>query len=814
MRNVFFFITIILLPVLSLAQHKISGTISDKQSGEPLPGAHVRTASAYKAAVADKQGHYKLDGLRSGRYKLTISYVGYQTIIKEMNIQEDRQLDIALEPKAIMEEEVIISATRAGENVPATFEDIKKEELEDINLGQDLPYMMSMSPSAIATSDAGAGVGYTGMRIRGTSLSRINVTINGIPYNDPESQGVFFVNLPDFTSSIDNIQIQRGVGTSTNGAAAFGASVNIQTQTSTGAPYAETNSSVGSFNTFKNNVRAGTGLIDGKWAFDARLSKISSDGFIDRAEADLKSFFVSGAYFGESSILKLNVFSGEERTYQAWYGIPKVRLENDREGMQRYADHWLFSQEKVDHMMQSDSRTYNYYTYDNEVDNYQQDHYQLIYSKAINQYLNLNAALHYTHGEGYFEQMQRNESFTDYGLTPAVVGADTITQADLVRRKWLKNDFYGATWSMIYDKEALKITIGGAYNEYDGDHYGNIIWAEFNNHFDKNYQWYFNNGLKKDFNVYGKVNYQLNPVFNVYGDLQYRHVDYEMAGIHDDLNDLTQQHRFNFINPKLGLHAAFNDNSEAYVSYAVANREPSRRNYRDADPGEQPRKEVLHDYEMGYTHQTLEGKISANVYYMDYKDQLVLTGEINNVGEAIMTNAKDSYRAGVELIAGARIRSNLTWDINLTLSRNKIKDFTTYVDNWDEGGQISKNLGTTDISFSPGVITGSHIRYEPVRNLKISLMSKYVGKQYIDNTSSEKRKLDPYFVNNLLVDYTFSLDWFEEVNLSLKVNNMLDEKYETNAWVYRYYYQDEYYKMTGYFPQAGRNYLLGLTVRF
>ncbi len=813
-KLVFIIFIVFMFPLLSAAQYSISGKITDQKTDNPLPGAHVRVKEGYGATATDEKGYYKLQGLSGGSYTLIISYVGYESVKEKLILNTDKSFNASLTPKAIMEEEVIISATRAGDNVPVTFQNIEKEDFEAKNLGQDLPYMMSMTPSAVTSSDAGTGVGYTGMRIRGSDLTSINVTINGIPYNDPESQGVFFVNLPDFSSSVDNIQIQRGVGSSTNGAAAFGASVNIQTQTSTGEPYAEVNSSVGSFNTFKNNVRAGTGLIDGKWAFDARLSKISSDGYIDRAESDLKSFFVSGGYFGESSILKINVFSGKERTYQAWYGVPKVRLENNQEGMQRYADHWLFSQEKVDHMMVSDSRTFNYYTYDNEVDNYQQDHYQMIYSNEFNEYLNLNAALHYTHGEGYFEQMKRDESFSDYGLDPAMIGNDTINTTDLVRRKWLKNDFYGATWSLIYDKNPVKLTLGGAFNEYDGDHYGNIIWAEYNSHFEKDHQWYFNNGLKKDFNIYGKVNYEINPVYTVYGDLQYRFIDYAMEGIHDNLMDLTQQHKFNFLNPKFGMHADFSANHEAYASFAVANREPSRRNYRDADPGENPRKEVLYDYEAGYTYQTHSAKVSANLYYMDYKDQLVLTGEINNVGEAIMTNVEDSYRAGIELIAGARLFPDLNWDINMTYSQNKIKDFTTFVDNWDEGGQIKNEPGTTDISFSPEIIGSSQIHYEPVNNLKVGLLTKYVGKQYIDNTSSEKRKLDPYLLNHLLLDYTFSIGWFEEANISLKVNNIFDEKYETNAWVYRYYYQDEYYKMTGYFPQAGRNYLLGLTLKF
>ncbi len=807
------FFILLLMPVFATGQHSVSGVVLNKETNEPLPGAHIRMERSYHAVVSDNEGRFVINELNKNRVHFTVTFVGYEPLEKTAFIKSDTTLTFRLEPRAIMEEEVIIRGTRAGENAPTTFQNMSEEEIEQVNMGQDLPYVMSLTPSAVASSDAGAGVGYTGLRIRGTDLTRINVTINGIPYNDPESQGVFWVNLPDFASSVDNIQIQRGVGTSTNGAAAFGATINIQTQSTETEPYAEINSGAGSFNTFRNTVKAGTGLIGGKWAVDARLSKISSDGFIDRAESNLRSFFVSGTYFGEKSIVKANVFSGKERTYQSWWGVPLVRLNNNPEGMQRYEDHGLYTPAETEHMINSDSRTYNYYTYENEVDNYQQDHYQLFYSYEINKNWLWNTAFHYTKGEGYFEQMKKGEDFADYGLAPFTLNGEEVSSTDLVRQKWLDNDFYGLTWSLNHDTKQLKFTLGGGYNEYDGDHFGEIIWAQYASHFDKDYEWYFNTGLKKVFNIYAKANYQLNDIFSAYGDIQYRNVNYEIDGIHDDLRDLTQSHSFNFVNPKAGVQASFNEHHTAYASVAVSNREPSRGNFRDADPGEVPTSETLTDYELGYTYETTQGKIAVNGYFMDYTDQLVLTGEINNVGDPIMRNVKDSYRAGVELMGGIRILPNLSWDANLTLSSNKIKNFTTFVDDWDNWGEQKEvYLGTTDISFSPSIISGSKINWEPVDDLELNLLSKYVGKQYIDNTASEKRKLDPYFVNDILISYKIKTGWVESMELTLQVNNVLDEKYETNAWVYRYIYGGEQYKMTGYFPQAGTNFMAGLKI--
>ncbi len=777
------------MPLMAFSQFSISGKVVDKETKEPLQGAHIIIENTFKSTTSNNSGYFFIKNLKKGNYSIKVSFIGYKTIIKKIKLEKNSELNFEMVSSPILEDEVIITATRAPEKSPTTFKNVSKKEIRDVNLGQDLPFLIETTPSTVVTSDAGAGIGYTSIRIRGTDMTRINVTINGIPLNDPESHGVFWVDMPDFASSIDNIQIQRGVGTSTNGAAAFGASINIQTLKLNPEPYAEINSSAGSFNTFKNNFTFGTGLIKGKFSFDGRVSKITSDGYIDRAFSDLKSFFVSGAYYGEKSILKLNVFSGKEKTYQAWMGVPKDSLKTNR--------------------------TYNPYTYNNETDNYQQDHYQLIYSKEINKNLYLNAALHYTHGKGYYEQYKENRKFMDYLLDTLFIGGDTISRTNLVQQKWLDNDFYGFTYSLNYKEKNTDLILGGAWNKYNGDHFGKVIWAQFASNGSINHQWYYNIGEKTDFNIFGKINYNLNNKFNFYGDVQYRRIYYSIDGDHDDLRDITQEHKFNFLNPKAGLYFDINENHSTYFSFAVSNREPSRSDYRDSDEDHTPTGEILYDYEIGYNFKSLNFAVDANIYYMNYKDQLILTGEINNVGDPIMTNVPESYRAGIELAVSAKILQNLKWDINATFSRNKIKDFTAYIDNWSPPyEQITDDLGETNLSFSPDIIAGSIISYKPVNNLNISFISKYVSRQYIDNTSNKYRSLDPYFVNNLIINYSFKTKFIKEIGFQLMINNIFNEEYETNAWVYRYYYESNEYMMDGYFPQAGINFLAGINLKF
>lgn len=780
----------LLIPLFSFGQYQLSGKITDKETNEALEGAHIIVENTFIKTTSAANGEFLIKNIKE-KIKIRVSYLGYKTIIEEIEITQNTVFNFELERSAIIQDEVIITATRAGEKTPTAFTNVSKKEIREINLGQDIPMLLDATPSVITTSDAGAGIGYTGIRIRGTDMTRINITVNGIPLNDAESHGVFWVNMPDFASSVDDIQIQRGVGTSTNGAAAFGASINMQTLKLNAKPYAEISNSYGSFNTLKHTVSLGTGLLEGKWAVDGRLSKLSTDGYVDRAFSDLKSFYISGSYYGKKSMLKLNVFSGKEYTYQAWNGIPKDSLKTNR--------------------------TYNSYTYENETDNYQQDHYQLHYSYQLNRNLNFNTALHYTKGSGYYEQFKDSRSFADYKLNDVIIGVDTITETDLIQQKWLDNDFYGITYSLNYDKNKIRASLGGAWNKYDGDHFGKVIWANFSSNSEINHQWYFNNGLKTDFNIFAKINYQIIEKLSLYGDLQYRQIDYDIKGEHDDLRDLTQKHNYSFINPKVGAFYEFNDKHKTYLSFAIGNREPSRGSFRDADANQIPKAETLYDYELGYNFNLPKLLLSCNIYYMDYKDQLVLTGKINSVGDAIMINVPESYRAGIEVTAALQIIDKLKWSVNTTISRNEIRKITEYVNeydaNWEFISQATKTFSTTDISFSPSIISNSQLSYEVFNNLNIIFTSKYVGEQFIDNTSNKERIIDAYFVNNLRLNYTFKTKFIKEIGLNLMVNNIFNEEYESNAWVWNYYLDGKRYADFGYFPQAGINFLFGLNLK-
>lgn len=787
---------------ISYAQLSISGKVMDAETNMPMPGAHVILVNTYFATATNAAGDFHIKNLKPGTYIVKATYLGYKKEVREIDLKADTVIGFSLQQSPVMGDEVIIIATRASDKSPMTYTKVNKKEIQQINLGQDLPYLIQSSPSVVTTSDAGTGIGYTGIRIRGTDLTRINVTINGIPLNDAESQGVWWVDLPDISSSVDDIQIQRGVGTSTNGAAAFGASLNIRTQNLRPDPYAELDGSFGSFNTWKTTVSAGTGLINEKWAMDARFSRIHSDGYIDRAFADLLSFYASGGYFGRKTMIKATVFSGIERTYQAWDGVPSDVIDTNRtyNGLGKYTDFYGNTQ-----------------FYDNQTDNYKQTHYQLYWLQEINLKWNFNMALHYTKGKGYYEEYKEDQAFTDYGWIDPVVGDSLITETDLVRQRWLDNDFYGVTFAFNHDnRKRLRLNIGGSFNYYEGDHFGEIIWAEIAVTLYKDFRWYENTGFKKDFNLYGKVQYQLSDKLNLYGDLQFRRIDYRIDGRDNDLRDITQAHLYHFFNPKLGLYYEFDQRNKAYASFAVGNREPNRSALIDASPFRPyPIHETLYDLEAGYQLLSTKMTFEATFYYMLYKNQLVMTGRINDVGDAVMENVPHSYRSGIELSLGINILRNLNWSVNATFSRNKVRDFISYTDNWDLWPfQIKDTLASTDISFSPALLFSSVLDYAPIKNLHLVLYSKYVGKQYIDNTSSNERKLDPYFVNDLLVSYSIYPGFMKEMVFSLKINNIFNTQYESNAWIYRYYYDNAYHHMDGYFPQAGINFLAGIAFRF
>ncbi|NCA86022.1 MAG: TonB-dependent receptor [Clostridia bacterium] len=795
----FMLLAAVFLPGILLAQFTFSGTVHDALSGQSLPGAHVVFARTYHNAVTDFQGHFVMKNLAAGTYQAEVSFLGYQKIITTVELLHDTRMDFELQPRTILEDEVVITATRLGQKTPGTWQQVNPEELKTQNLGKDLPVMLQSMPATVITSDAGAGIGYTGIRIRGTDITRINVTVNGIPMNDPESQGVFWVNMPDLASSVDNIQIQRGVGTSTNGAAAFGASINMQTQKLQADPYARISSSAGSYRTFKNTVSFGSGLLNGRFALDGRLSKITSDGYIDRAFSDLKSFYISGGYYGAKTIVRINVMSGQEKTYQAWYGIPSDSLATNR--TYNPAGEYIDGQGRLAY-------------YDNQTDNYQQDHYQLLLSQMISPKININAAAFYVRGYGYYESYKTDQDFAEYGLRDMLVNGDTMRASDMITRKYLDNDFYGLTFSGNYNGfNKITVSVGGGWNYYDGAHYGNVVWSKFSAGDYRDRRWYDNDGVKQQYNIYGKINYQITKTVNAFVDLQLRGIRYSIKGTHDDGRDITQEHDFLFFNPKFGAVYQPDNHHQLYLSFAVANREPTRSDFRDADENHQPHAEKLTDYELGYNYSAGKVRLNANLFFMDYKDQLVLTGEINNVGAPIFTNVPDSYRAGLEIVAGIKATEWLRLEANAALSRNKITQYVAYVDNWSPPyNQLENELTDTDLAFSPNVVAGATIQFIPIEKLSVRLVAKYVDRQYIDNTSSDKRMIDAYFVNDLNISYAFTTALFSNVELFANISNLFSAKYASNAWVYRYYYEGSEYLMNGYFPQAPINFLAGATI--
>lgn len=816
-------LAVLLLPVLVKAQFSISGTVSEK-SNTTLPGATIKLKNKSAGTTADKQGKYQLTNLKAGNYTLLVSYLGYQTIEKSITINADQTLDFVLVQSAFLADEVIVNATRANEKSATTYKNISKTDIEQNNFGQDLPFILNNTPGVVVTSDAGAGVGYTGIRIRGSDASRINVTVNGIPYNDSESQGTFWVNMPDFASSVDNVQIQRGVGTSTNGAGAFGGSLNIQTSSSSEVPYAEINNTYGSYHTLKNTVKVGTGLIDGKWSFDGRLSRIKSDGFIDRAASNLKSYFLSGAYHGKTDILRVNVFSGTEETYQAWNGVPEAKLRGDIEGLKEHYNNnlgYLYNTQADSlNLFNSDNRKYNQFLYKDQNDNYKQNHYQALYAKQFNEQLSFNGALHLTQGEGYFEEYKNNQKLKNYGLPNVIAGGSTIERTDLVRRRWLDNNFYGLTYAFNYQPESnLNFTLGGAYNQYRGKHFGQVIWAQYASTSTNDYHYYDGKGDKDDFNSYFKVNY--NPVtqLSLFADLQYRNVKYDISGTDKNRKSLDYNNNYNFFNPKVGATYFLNELSNFYASFSVANKEPNRDDFTNLKEGlAVPKPERLNNVEAGYRFKNTDFNVGVNAYGMFYKDQLIFTGEINEYSDAYRQNVDKSYRIGLELDASYIISSHFAVNANAAFSRNKIKNYVDYVSEYDNDFNLinvqATNYANPDISFSPNSVIFGELVYKPVAGFAIALQSKYVSKQYMDNTQNESRKLDAYWVNNARLGYDFSLKGIKNINIGLLANNILNKKYESNGYTYSSIYPWGTTTENFYFPQAGTNFLLSLNLKF
>jgi len=775
------------------AQTRLSGTITG-DGGEALEFVNIIIADDQRFGTStDREGHYTITGLRPGDARLRFSHIGFVQVDTLLHLAEgDNRFSIAVRANASPLREVEVSALRAGDRAPFARSTVTKEEIRRINTGVDLPYLLDLQPSTVVTSDGGTGIGYTGMRIRGTDATRTNITLNGVPFNDPESQGAFLVNLPDLASSAEDIEIQRGVGTSTNGPAAFGATVNLRTTAVQREAWGLLSASGGSYNAQRYSVSAGTGLIKDHFSLDMRLSSITTDGYVDRATADLKSYFFQGAWIGRTSSLRFITFRGKEVTYQAWAGVDPAILDTNR--------------------------TYNPYSYANEVDNYDQSHYQLLFDQRIGKNATMNLTLFRVLGAGYYEQFRADDDLGTYNMVPAVINGDTITSTDIIRRRWLDNTLTGANLSTDIKLRAHRLVLGGSYSDYRGAHFGEVIWARYAGDRDIRDRYYDNDARKTDLNAFAKFTYAINGRLDMYGDAQVRRAGYSYLGFNNALDNITQDLGWTFFNPKAGVLWRVHEGGRAYASFAVANREPNRDDLERTTPQSRPTSERLLDLELGYERRSGRISAGANAYYMDYTDQLVLTGELNDVGAALRTNVPKSYRTGVELMFAVRPVKGLTWRANATFSSNKVKGFTEYVDDWDTWGQRVIDHGTVDLAFSPRVIAGSELGYRfwdgPASgSAELTLVTKYVGRQYLDNTASAGRMLDAYIVNDLRANVTLRVKGTKGIDLNLTLRNLFNELYESNGWVYSYYTGGRRMEMIGLFPQAPLNVLGGVSVR-
>ena len=693
-------------------------------------------------------------------------------------------------------EQVYLNGVRVRADSPITHSNLTKQDLAKRNLGQDIPVLLNYLPGVVTTSDAGAGVGYTGIRVRGSDATRVNVTINGIPYNDSESQGTFWVNLPDFASSIESLQLQRGVGSSTNGSGSFGASLNIDTDRSSKEAYAQIANSYGSFDTRKHSVKFSTGLLNDRIEISGRVSNITSDGYIDRASSDLKSYFLQGSYKTDNTFIKALVFGGREVTYQSWFGIDEQTLNTNP----TFNPAGMYSDE---------DGTVRFHQ--NQVDDYDQDHYQLIWNERYNNNWSTSATLNYTKGSGFFEEYKEDASLDFHGLLPLTIDGETSAESDLVRRRWLENNFYALSANANYKDENWDTTTGVFYSYYQGLHFGEVIWATNFTGPNLGDRYYSGTGDKHELTAFSKASYKINNSWSVFGDLQMRIVNYKTAGLTSDKVNMVVDEQYEFFNPKFGASYSLNQGNQLYVSYGRASREPRRSDFEQGvfTP------EILDDYELGWRFTGENNTLSANLYYMDYKDQLVLTGQLDDSGGFIRETSGNSYRAGLEVEGDFRVLKQLHVRPNIALSSNKNKDYTTSRD-----GELV-NLGTTNISFSPSFIAGNSIDYSPTQNLQVALLSKYVGEQYLGNIDSQTSKLDAYFLNDFSVNYTITnVSFAKSLVLQGLVNNIFDVKYISNGYFYTY--DDDFstpgtvttIEGAGFYPQAGINFLVGATLTF
>ncbi len=799
MKRIVLLYVFILLSSFVFSQHKISGRVTDN-NGVPLSGANIVIDELKTGTTSSENGQYRIQNLPRGNYTIVISFLGYSEIRETIKIPTNTEFDITLKTKPVSGEEIIVYATRAGVNTPTTYSEVDKETLRKQNLGQDIPFLLSMEPSLIATSDAGAGIGYTGLWIRGSNIQRINVTVNGVPLNDPESHSVFWVNMPDFASSVESAQIQRGVGTSTNGGGAFGATINLETNFLSEESFGEINSSYGSFGTWRNNARFGTGIINDKWAFDGRLSKITSDGYIDRASSDLSSFFIQGGYHSKNTTVKGVVFSGSEKTYQAWWGVDESTM-NELGRTFNWAGA-IFNEDG------------SIGFYDNQEDNYQQDHYQLHWSQKINEKMNFNTALHYTYGRGYYEEYYQQDFLGNYPIGVQYFGfdsvlvdgkynyfyRDSVSHTDLIARRWLDNQFFGGTYAFYYSTDNISLTVGGAFNKYaNARHFGEIIWSRFSGNTNIRDKFYDNTSNKTELNSFVKINY--TPVYQIrlFADLQVRNINYSAEGIDKGSSLIHIDEPYTFFNPKFGAIYSIPAIGVIYASVALANREPIRTDFLDAPEGKTPEPEKLWDYELGLRHRRENYFYNLNGYFMKYLDQLVLTGEINDVGSPVRENVGKSFRTGIEIDGGVqatrwfRIRANTSAGTSNT-DYKRIED------------SVIVDYNNVQLSFSPRIIAGLELTFNPIKNLDITGTTKFVSGQYLDLTKNKEKSLDPYSYTNIRIGYSFSPVFIKEINLSLLINNVFNAMYSSNGYIWG--------ETPYYYPQAGINFLGGISLKF
>ena len=777
-------ITIFLFLFVSILTNAQTFTLNGKvvnENKEPLPGATVLVKEENKGTSTDFDGKFRVN-FPKGKYIIQVSFVGYKSVSKEISLTKNDAIEFVLSANSTVLEEVLVSAVRVKANAPVTHSNLSKKEIAKRNLGQDIPILLNYMPSVVSSSDAGAGIGYTYLRVRGSDA--LNVTVNGIPYNDAESQGTFWVNMGDFASSTQSLQLQRGVGTSTNGSGAFGASLNILTDAISEESGGEISNSFGSFGTRKHTVKFTTGKVNDHFEFAGRLSNIYSDGYVDRAFSNLKSYFLQGSYTDENTLIKVLSFGGKEKTYQAWYGLSADEL--------------------------AANRRQNPYTYDNETDNYDQNHYQLHWNERFNKNWSTTIGLNYTKGSGYFEQYKEAEDANDFN--------NLITDgSDVIVRRWLDNDFYVVNFNTNYKNDVLNFIAGGSYSNYTGDHYGEVVWgsnlAENTAIRDR---YYFSDAKKTDFSVFAKTTFNVSEKFAGYIDLQGRFIEYQTQGITSDIATIDVDSNFNFFNPKIGFTYKINERNSLYTSFAVANREPNRN---DFEVG-LTTPETLNDYELGWRLKTENIKLNTNVYYMDYKNQFVLTGAINDVGAPIRATSGSSFRLGAEIDAEIRISDQLSVQSNATISSNKNRDFYLTKD----GITTPKSLGNTDLSFSPDVILGNMITYRPVENLQFSFLTKYVGKQFMSNFGSDISSndvLDSYVTSDINFVYELETEKiFKAIVFTALINNLFNETYVDRGYYYTY---DDTWSNSGttttldgagYYPQATRNFLIGVTLKF